>query len=59
MLYVEKNYTVVLTMVFILIGPGLAIRVICGDEIYQGNDAGDTNIILGQIVDFAAAVRKV
>lgn len=39
-------------------GPGLAIRVICGDEIYQGNDAGDTNIILGQIVDFAAAVRK-
>ncbi|XP_031552012.1 GMP synthase [glutamine-hydrolyzing]-like [Actinia tenebrosa] len=39
-------------------GPGLAIRVICGEEPYQGNDFAETNIVLGQIVDFAAAVLK-
>jgi len=39
-------------------GPGLAIRIICGDEPYQGNDFAETNIILGQIVDFATAKKK-
>ena len=42
-----------------LTGPGLAIRIICGDEPYQGNDFAETNIILGQIVDFATAKKKV
>ena len=40
-------------------GPGLAIRIICGDEPYQGSDFAETNIILGQIVDFVTAVKKV
>jgi len=40
-------------------GPGLAIRILCGDEPYQGNDYAETNIILGQIVDFVTAVKKV
>ncbi|EDO34799.1 predicted protein [Nematostella vectensis] len=39
-------------------GPGLAIRILCGEEPYQENDFADTNIILGQIVDYAAAVVK-
>ncbi|KAM7439597.1 hypothetical protein ABFA07_011051 [Porites harrisoni] len=39
-------------------GPGLAIRILCGDEPYQGNDYAETNIILGQIVDFVTAVKK-
>ena len=41
------------------VGPGLAIRIICGDEPYQGMDFAETNIILGQIVDFVTAVKKV
>ena len=40
-------------------GPGLAIRIICGDEPYQGSDFAETNIILGQIVDFVTAIKKV
>ena len=47
------------THVVSLTGPGLAIRIICGDEPYQGNDFAETNIILGQIVDFATAKKKV
>lgn len=43
----------------ILLGPGLAIRVICGEEPYQGNDFAETNIILGQIVDYDASLSKV
>ncbi|KAL9971293.1 hypothetical protein ACROYT_G023801 [Oculina patagonica] len=39
-------------------GPGLAIRIICGDEPYQGEDFAETNIILGQIVDYVTAVKK-
>ncbi|CAH3135546.1 unnamed protein product [Pocillopora meandrina] len=39
-------------------GPGLAIRIICGDEPYQGSDFAETNIILGQIVDFVTAIKK-
>jgi len=39
-------------------GPGLAIRIICGDEPYQASDFAETNIILGQIVDFVTAVKK-
>ena len=42
-----------------LTGPGLAIRIICGDEPYQASDFAETNIILGQIVDFVTAVKKV
>ena len=40
-------------------GPGLAIRILCGDVPYQGSDFAETNIILGQIVDFVTAVKKV
>lgn len=39
-------------------GPGLAIRIICGDEPYQGSDFAETNIVLGQIVDFVTAIKK-
>lgn len=46
-------------LVFSPSGPGLAIRILCGDEPYQGNDYAETNIILGQIVDFVTAVKKV
>ena len=43
----------------LLSGPGLAIRIICGDEPYQGSDFAETNIVLGQIVDFVTAIKKV
>ncbi|XP_020900922.1 GMP synthase [glutamine-hydrolyzing] [Exaiptasia diaphana] len=39
-------------------GPGLAIRVLCGEDAYQGNDFAETNIILGQIVDYDASLSK-
>jgi GMP synthase (glutamine-hydrolysing) len=62
-----KKHSLSLLLCFLLmkylvcccLGPGLAIRVICGEEPYQGNDFSETNIVLGQIVDYAASVLKV
>lgn len=49
----------VVFLFFFSLGPGLAIRIICGEEPYQGMDFAETNIILGQIVDFVTAIKKV
>lgn len=46
-------------IIYFYSGPGLAIRIICGDEPYQGSEFAETNIILGQIVDFVTAIKKV
>ena len=46
-------------LIYFYSGPGLAIRIICGDEPYQGSEFAETNIILGQIVDFVTAIKKV
>ena len=58
---INERYTKNCVDVFVVspTGPGLAIRIICGDEPYQGSDFAETNIILGQIVDFVTAIKKV
>lgn len=44
---------------FCLLGPGLAIRVICAEEPYVCKDFPETNNILKIIADFSASVKKV
>lgn len=40
-------------------GPGLAIRVICGDLPYHKDDYGDTKLILTTIVNYSRALSTV
>ena len=41
------------------LGPGLAIRVLCGDEPYIGKDFPETNIILKFMVEYAKVMKTV
>ena len=40
-------------------GPGLAIRVICGDLPYHKDDYGDTKLILTTIVNYSQSLSTV
>ncbi len=40
-------------------GPGLAIRVICGDLPYHKDDYADTKLILTTIVNYSQALSTV
>ncbi len=42
-----------------VVGPGLAIRVICAEEPYREKDFAETQIILKNITDYANAIKKV
>ena len=44
---------------WLLAGPGLAIRVLCATEPYMERDYAETAIILKIIVDYANAIKKV
>ena len=45
--------------IFVSIGPGLAIRVLCASEPFICNDFAETNTKLGFIVDYSNAIKKV
>lgn len=40
-------------------GPGLAIRVLCGEEPYIERDFSETQVLVRIILDFDAMVKKV
>ena len=40
-------------------GPGLAIRVICGDEPYMERDFSETQVLLKILSDYSNSVHKV
>lgn len=40
-------------------GPGLAIRVICGELPYNKDDYADTKVILTTIVNYSQSLSKV
>ena len=49
----------IMNPIFDLLGPGLAIRVLCADEPFICNDFAETNTKLGFIVDYSNAMKKV
>ena len=54
-----SSYQLLLCVCNLIIGPGLAIRVICADEPYMEKDFAETSNMLKTIVDYSNAVKKV
>lgn len=46
-------------MFMYILGPGLAIRVICADEPYMCRDFAETSVLLKFIADYSNALKTV